>query len=154
MNYNKILEQIKKKPRVHGYTSLDTETKLSPIHGLGLFAIKNIDKDKVVTVWGGCITTKEEIKKLSKNIGFEYALEIYPGFYIAERKESELDSSDFINHSCSENSKIINRLVMITKRKIKKGEELTADFSNKTGKGMRFKCNCGDKNCKKIVYFD
>lgn len=156
MNYNKILLQVKKKPRVHGYISPDTETRLSPIHGLGLFAKINIVKGKTVVVWGGFIKTKEEIKKLSKDIGFEYALEIYPGFYIAEGNKKELDSSDFVNHSCVANCKIINKLVMITKRNIKKGEELTSDFSNKSNKGMSFNCNCncGNKSCKKVVYFD
>ncbi len=154
MNYKKILKQLKKKPRVHGYVSPATETRVSPIQGLGLFAKRNIKKGEVVAVWGGCVTTKQEIEKLSKSISYHYALELYPGFYLAERNLSELDSSDFINHSCSSNSKILNRFVMVTKRNINKGDELTADFSNHTKKGERFICNCGSTNCREIIYFD
>lgn len=154
MNYKKILAQLKKKPRVHGYISPNTEVRLSPIDGLGLFAIKDIDKGEIVAVWGGCVALKKEIEKFPEDIGYNYSLELYPNFYLAERKESELDSSDFINHSCLANCKNINTIIMITKRTIKKGEELTSDFSNKLTRGNNFLCNCGAKNCKKVIYFD
>ncbi len=154
MNYKKILNQVKKRPRVHGYISPNTETKLSLIHGLGLFSKRVINKNEIVAVWGGCIATKNEIEKLPKDIGYEYALEIYPGYYLAEVKESELDSSDFVNHSCSPNCKIVNKFTMISKRKIKKGEELTSDFSNHKMNGHNFLCNCGAKNCKKKTFFN
>ena len=154
MNYNKIFLQIKKRPRFHGYVSPDTETSFSLIHGLGLFAKKDIKKGEVVAIWGGCVVTDKEIIKFPKNIGYNYALEIFPGFYLAEKKESELDSSDFINHSCFPNSKIINKFIMVTKHCVNKGEELTSDFSNSKNNGKNFICNCGTKKCRKIVYFD
>ncbi len=154
MNYKKLLLNLKKRPRVHGYISPLSETRISPIQGLGLFAKQEIPKGEVVAAWGGRVTTKKEISKLPKDIGFNYALELYPGFYLAERSISELDSADFINHSCSSNCTIKERFIMITKRSIKKGEELTADFSNHTNKGGKFMCNCGSKNCKKVIYFD
>jgi SET domain-containing protein len=149
MDYAKILAQLKKTPRVHGYVHPNTKTKLSRIHGLGLFSNKNFKKNTVIAVWGGCIVTKKEIQKLPKSIGFNYALEIHPGFFIAETSEIELDQSDFINHSCSPNCKIINQLTMITKREIKKGEELTCDFSSPTK--VKITCNCNSKNCKGFI---
>ena len=154
MNYNTLLLQISKKPRVHGYVSPLTKTKLSPIHGLGLFAKQNIKKGVVVAVWGGRVTTKKEIESLPKDVGYNYALELYPGFYLAETSLSQLDSSDFINHSCDPNCDIISTFVMITKRSILKGQELTADFSNNKTKGQKFTCNCGAEKCRKTVYFD
>ncbi len=149
-----MLAQLKKTPRVHGYISPKTETRISPIQGLGLFAKQNIQKGEIVAAWGGCVTTKSEIKRLSKDIGFHYALELYPGFYLAERNEKELDSADFINHSCNSNCKNINKFVMTAKRDIAKNEELTSDFSNHKKTGEKFTCNCGSKNCKKVIYFD
>ena len=154
MNYKKIIAQLKKKPRVNGYISPLAETRLSPIQGFGLFAKENIKKGTVVAGWGGQVTTKAEIKSLSADIVFHYALELYPGFYLAERRLLDLDSADFINHSCSPNCKNVNKFIMITKRGIKKGEELTSDFSNHTKKGEKFVCNCEAKNCKEVIYFD
>ena len=154
MDYNKILKQIKKTPRVHGYTSPLTETRLSSIQGLGLFAKKNIRKGTVVAAWGGRAITKKEIEHLKKEMGYNYALQLYPGFYLAETEISDLDTSDFINHSCSPNCKIVKRFLMVARRDIKKEEELTADFSNHSNKGQKLVCNCGSPNCRKVIYYD
>jgi SET domain-containing protein len=91
---------------------------------------------------------------LPSNIGYHYSLELYPGFYLAERNIPELDSADFINHSCSFNCKNVNKFIMVTRRNIKKDEELTSDFSNHKQHGQKFICNCGAKNCKKVIYYN
>lgn len=154
MNHKKILKQLKKQPRVHGYIPPYTETKLSQIHGLGLFAKRDIKKGTVVVAWGGRVITKKEISSLPKEISDHYALELHPGFYLAETKLSDLDSSDFVNHSCNPNCLIIKRFIMKAKKNIKKGEELTADFSSQRCSGKKLICRCGAQNCKKVVYFD
>jgi hypothetical protein len=43
---------------------------------------------------------------------------------------------------------------MVTRREIRKNEELTADFSNHSNEGQKFTCNCGSPNCRKVIYFD
>jgi SET domain-containing protein len=154
MTNKKTLSRLKKRPRIHGYISPHTETRISRIQGLGLFATKNIKKGTVVAAWGGCVTTTKEIKSLASSIGYHYALELYPGFYLAERSASELDSADFINHSCSANCKNVNKFIMATKRDVKKNEELTSDFSNHKKHGQKFFCNCGSEKCKRVIYFD
>ena len=138
---------------MHNYVAPQTETRLSPIHGLGLFAKKPIKKGEVVAAWGGKVTTEAELEKLPKDIGFHYALELYPGLYLAERCRDELDSADFINHCCRPSCRIKDRFVLITRRDIEKGEELTADFSSKAGQGKSFACRCGAPACKGVVYF-
>lgn len=154
MNYKRILSQLKRRPRVHGYVSPNAETRISRIEGLGLFAKKLIAKNAVVAAWGGCVTTAAEIKRLPKNIGYNYALHLYPGFYLAERSNEELDSADFINHSCEPNCKIVDKFIMITIRTITKNEELCADFSNHKRTGQKFVCNCGAKRCRGVIYYD
>jgi len=152
MNSASLLKSIKKRPTIDGYISPCVENRKSKIHGLGLFAKKTIRKGLIIAGWGGHIVTEKELSKLPKDISFNYALKIYKNLYLAEIKKSELDASDFINHSCNPNCKIINKLVVITKRDVKKGEELTCDFSLPKGK-LKTRCNCGSKNCKKTIYF-
>ncbi len=54
----------------------------------------------------------------------------------------------FVNHSCDANTSVKNKCD-IASRDIKKGEEITSDYSNQ---GVElFKCCCGSKNCKKII---
>lgn len=139
--------------RNHGYTAPGTIVKKSPIHDRGVFAAKNFKRGTVVAAWGGHILTKAEIRKLPQAISSNYALPVYPGFYIAEISRRELDNADFVNHSCEPNCIIKNSLVMITRRSIKKGEELTCDFDHGIGVGRRTRCHCGSRKCKRIVYF-
>lgn len=139
--------------RVHGYTAPETVVKKSPIDKLGLFSATNIPKNHVAAAWGGRVLTRKEIEQLPKGFRTNYALPIYPGLYIAESKSSDLDASDFINHSCDPNCRIVNRLVMLTNRRIRKGEELTADFDCGPKFGVRTLCRCNSKRCRHAVYF-
>ncbi len=139
--------------RVHGYTAPETEVRPSPIDKLGLFAKVDIPIRTVVAAWGGRILTETEIKRLPAKFRTNYALPLYPGFYIAETKEKDLDASDFINHSCDPNCRIINLLVMVTQRRIRAGEELTSDFDSGPDLGIKSRCGCGSEKCRHIVYF-
>jgi hypothetical protein len=143
----------KKHRRIHGYISLETEVRKSPINGLGLFSKRTIPKSTVAAAWGGRILTKDEIRKLPKKFRTNYALPLYPGFYIAETASKDLDSADFINHSCEPNCMIKNFLIMITRRNIRPDEELTADFDSGPEFGVKTKCHCGSRKCRKLVYF-
>lgn len=139
--------------RVHGYIALETEVRPSPIDKLGLFAKRDIPRGTVVAAWGGRILTRTEIDGLPARFRTNYSLPIYPGFYLAEAKAEDLDASDFINHSCDPNCHIVNFLIMLAKRRIKAGEELTADFDCGRKSGVRSACHCGSGKCRRFVYF-
>ncbi|PIP76091.1 hypothetical protein CO134_00330 [Candidatus Kuenenbacteria bacterium CG_4_9_14_3_um_filter_39_14] len=55
----------------------------------------------------------------------------------------------YINHSCNPNTEVIDNCDMAI-RDIKKGEEITSDYS-KDNAVIHFRCNCGSKNCKKSI---
>lgn len=139
--------------RIHGYTAPETEVRRSAIDKLGLFAKTTLPQGKVVAGWGGRILTQKEILKLPAKFKTNYALPLYPGFYIAESGNNDLDSADFINHSCEPNCRIVNLLIMITKRRIRSGEELTANFNHGPKYGRKTKCHCGAVKCRGVVYF-
>lgn len=55
------------------------------------------------------------------------------------------------NHSCDPNTQY-SGLNVIAKKEIKKGEELTLDYTSFLNNEMEsFICNCGAPNCKKII---
>ena len=147
-----MLEQLKKTPRVNGYTSPKAEPRISPIQGIGIFAKERIKKGEVVAAWGGRVTTKEEIEKLPEEIAYNYALMLYPGFYLAERDLTELDAADFFNHACEPNCVIVDRFVLLCDKDIEAGEEVTADFSSDRHEGGSFVCKCGSKKCKGTIW--
>jgi len=122
--------------------------KTSGINRKGVFAIKNITKGEVVNIWHPKkIVSKEEMKRLSKD-DQNHTTPTEDGNYmvmgIPER---------FVNHSCSPNT-YVNKKRDITLRDIKKGEEITSDYSINGIDNWKMACLCGSKNCRKIVYGD
>ncbi len=58
-----------------------------------------------------------------------------------------------INHSCDPNMGIKGRVEFVALRNIKKGEELTFDYSiTEEDIFWKFKCNCGSKKCRRVLY--
>jgi len=121
----------------------DIIIKKSKIHGKGAFANRNFKKGEVVIKYNLKKLTKEEYEKLpekekhyvSKENG-EYFLFLPPERYV--------------NHSCNLNTNAIDNCDIAIKD-IKKGEEITGDYSKENIPNLNMKCNCGDKKCKKII---
>ena len=61
VDYQSLLKQIERTPRVNGYVSPKTETRFSSIQGLGLFATEIIPEGEVVAAWGGKVRKSEQI---------------------------------------------------------------------------------------------
>lgn len=63
---------------------------------------------------------------------------------------------DYINHSCSPNSKISksrNQLFLVAVKEILKGNEITIDYSTilASDDNWKMKCCCGYKNCRGTI---
>ena len=65
----------------------------------------------------------------------------------------ELDSlpGAYVNHSCSPNGYWRGRSLFAWKR-ICPGEEITVDYSIAEVLPWRFKCKCGERNCRGTIY--
>jgi len=64
----------------------------------------------------------------------------------------------YMNHSCNSNAGIINDRKLIANKDIKKGEEITIDYSTldiesltQGKKQLMMECKCGSKNCRKVI---
>ena len=116
----------------------------SKIQGNGVFANTNFKKGEVVMKWDASILlTKKEAKKIPKRYG-KY-LVFFKGRYIFAQSPEK-----YLNHSCEPNTKEGN-LCDVATRNIKKGEELTTDYSIDAPHHYKMKCNCKNEKCKKIV---
>ena len=131
--------------------------KKSKVHGTGVFAKKNIPEDtRILEYVGDKITKKEADRRAEYNLeNFKKDKSKLPGFFIFElNKRHDIDgdvkynTAKYINHSCDPNS-FCKNYCDIAKRDIKKGEEITEDYSKENNPDFRMKCNCGSKNCKK-----
>ncbi len=133
--------------------------KKSKISGKGIFTKKQIKKgEHICTLKGEIISLKEDIERINKGvIEHSHSLQIDKETYI----DLDLFSKTF-NHSCSPNSFIKRKNELIAIRNIKKGEEITYDYSTtmddnekkikEAGRTLwTCKCNCGAKNCRLII---
>ncbi len=56
----------------------------------------------------------------------------------------------YVNHSCVANTQVKD-FCDVAVRDISKGEEITSDYSEGLLSGFSMRCNCGSKNCRKII---
>lgn len=137
------------------YLTKKAEVRKSNIEGKGVFAKKKIKKGEIISIWGGDIVTEKEYDLLSKkNRRYgRYGAKILDGFYLATHNIKEKrEPTDFFNHSCDPNAGIKGQIILVAMRDIKSGEEITFDYGmNSDDSDDYFQCNCGSKNCRKII---
>ena len=119
----------------------------SPIHGLGLFAGRDISGGEIVLEYSGeKISKAESIQRCSEENSFV--------FYLDEQFDldgnTESNPARFLNHSCSPNcvvEKIEGRLLVVAQRAVAAAEELTFNYSYDLTDYHEHPCNCGAERC-------
>ncbi len=123
----------------------------SRIHGLGVRAIKPIKKGEAVAVLGGWVVPRSEIKSYWRQQG-HVGIQIHDDFYIVPPNRKELELYGVFNHSCGPNSGFGDESVILYAiRNIKPGEEIVFDYAFCELDKPAFRCECGSKNCRKII---
>ncbi|MFC2135656.1 SET domain-containing protein [Bacteroidota bacterium] len=123
----------------------DIVIKKSKINGLGVFANRDFNKGEIVLKWDTShILTKEQVAELSENEK-KYTLTYEKGKFLLLHPPER-----FVNHSCDANTAVENYCDAAIK-KIKKGEEITSDYTKYDEFSFNIICNCGSKNCRGIV---
>lgn len=116
----------------------DIIIKKSKISGKGVFAKRNFSKGEIILKWKPKLIKKSEIEKLSKR-NRTFIQKIGKNSYLMQAPER------YVNHSCDPNT-IAKNKSDIAARNIKRGEEITSDYSGQGAKS--FKCECGGRTCK------
>lgn len=124
----------------------DIVIKKSKISGLGVFANRNFRKGEVVLKWRmSKILTKPQADKLSKKLK-NYIFRICRNKYVLQQSPER-----YVNHSCIANT-YVRGTCDIASRNIKKGEEITSNYTPEAIH-VSFKCRCGKKNCRRLIYY-
>lgn len=118
--------------------------KKSGIQGKGLFASGLIKKGEVVNVWHPKkVVLKKELSHLST-----YEMKYVEPW--GKGKHAVMGIPErYVNHSCDPNT-FVSRRRDVALHEIKKGEEITSDYSS-LGTQDSFLCRCGKKNCRKHI---
>lgn len=129
----------------------------SGIHNRGMFALEDIPKaTRIIEYVGEKITKKEsekrclewEKKARKRGAGLVYIFDLDKHFDLDGNVPG--NPAKYINHSCEENCEAIDedgRIYIYSKRKIKKGDELSFDYGYELEHFMDHPCLCGSEKC-------
>jgi SET domain-containing protein len=123
----------------------------SEIAGRGLVAVEAISKSEVVAVKGGHIVTSEQLRSMPERLQ-DSDVQITDDLHLVALTEDEYESVMlFINHSCEPNVGFAGNVVLVAKRDIDAGEELTTDYAMFDDYEGSMDCACGRPACRRRV---
>lgn len=118
-------------------------------HCIGVYANKDFNKGEFIMEFRGRIYKIKDDPRgwNSKN---NHYLQIGKDICLGPTKTHD----NYINHSCNPNSgvKISDKVLLLAIKDIKKGEEITFDYSTTMEEdNWEMDCSCGNKICRKII---
>ncbi len=135
----------------HRWLTPKVKVSKSNIFGYAPFAIKDIRKGELIRVTAGIVIPKKDIEKYRKIMGFAADLQVDDNFFLGPSDDNEKKDTGLFNHSCDPNVGFLDSIRIIAIRNIKAGEELTLDYAFFDSYFKPFKCDCGSKNCRKMI---
>ena len=122
----------------------DVVVKKSKINCMGAFADRDFKKGELVIKWDTSDSfSQEEVDRMSPEE--RKYITCFKGKYTMMKSPGR-----YVNHSCDP-SVYLENFLYIAKRDIKKGEEITTDYSDEMISDQVMKCACGNKNCRGII---
>ncbi|MFC1629628.1 SET domain-containing protein [Patescibacteria group bacterium] len=121
----------------------DVIVKKSKIHEKGVFADRDFKKGEVVIKYNLEKLTKEEFENLSEKEK-HFTVKEDDSYFLF------LSPERYVNHSCEPSTNSVDKCDIAIKD-IKKGEEITGDYSKENVPGLNMKCNCGSDNCRGTI---
>jgi uncharacterized protein len=118
----------------------------SLISAKGILAQENIKKGEIIAYVRGpkkhlWVHTKQDANLGPNWIGMSARVWVDPSWPF-----------NYINHSCNPNGGIQGKTRFRAMRDIRKGEEITMDYSTTECSPLwEMKCLCGEKNCRKTI---
>jgi SET domain-containing protein len=113
--------------------------------GLGIFAIRDIKKDEIITEFTGPVVTIPEFDGIPDEV-VDHLFNIGVDKYIIAREPGVRT-----NHSCEPNAGIVGDVSLVAMRDIKAGEEVTFDYSTIIADAWELECQCGSDLCRKRI---
>ena len=121
----------------------------SPLHGQGVFAEERIARGAVVAIGGGQVTSS--LAKVPHDRDYIGILD--ERYVIGPLDYDHPEPNWLINHRCDANLKLIGRLVLVTRRDISPGEELSLDYTPIAAgpHPWSMQCHCGAPSCRGMI---
>ena len=139
--------------RLHSWLSPKCRVAASPLQGFGVFAAENFNLGELVAVWGGVIYTAAEIEALGEQFPHfrTHPFEVTAGFFMGSTSLTAIDDAERFNHSCSPTVGVKGQILVLTRRAVTAGEELTFDYDTTDLSPHPFQCRCGAEACRQTI---
>ncbi len=125
----------------------------SKVAGTGLLAQERIAQGELIAVWGGHLMTFYELQQLSEDVR-GHPVQIWHNLFVGPVDINSLEPVDYMNHSCDPNCGVKGQIIVVARRDIAPGEELTFDYSTTDTVGLDMECSCGAPSCRRRVTSD
>lgn len=114
-----------------------------------MFAAKPFAAGEVVAVWGGKVYTAEEVGRLARCFPHfdTHTVSVWPGYYLGSENLFECDDAELFNQSCNAYVGIRGQIVLVARRAVPAGVELTFDYDKTEVAAKPFECQCDDSKC-------
>jgi len=125
------------------------EVRDSGKKGKGIFALQDIKKGEEILFFSGKVVEVEDESKYSEHVREHW----HPIDYTGKKIVYVLPESPwmYLNHSCELNAGLKNDRYLVALKNIAKGEEVNIDYSTLFLECWSMKCECGSKNCRKLI---
>lgn len=137
----------------------------SPLAGMGLFVTEPVRAGEILY-----FDTRDSLERNSYSLKeveafTEAERAIFDNFHYQYREDryhgpktrEDICPVDFMNHSCDPNAMLYSDCLMVARRHMYRGDEITYDYSTTefqpylTGEVIFEKCLCGEKSCRGLV---
>ncbi|MCC7160871.1 MAG: SET domain-containing protein-lysine N-methyltransferase [Anaerolineae bacterium] len=127
------------------YLTPKAHARRKPNGQMGIFAREHIERDEIVTVWGGEILSRDAMLALPE-AARQHVMQVEEEFFLGG---GGADETNYFNHSCDPNVGLSGQMVLRAMREILPGEEICFDYATCDGSPYdEFDCQCGAVNCR------
>jgi len=123
---------------------MDVIVKESKIDKKGVFANRDFQKGEMVIKWDSSHELTKEQAENASDKNKHYISNTNEKYILMQSPER------YVNHSCEANTSAKNFSDVAIKN-IKKGEEITGNYSEESLQGEEMTCKCESKNCRKVI---
>lgn len=118
----------------------------SDISGKGVFAKQDLKKGETAFILKGGLRPFN-MRNEQDSLAYPNWIGIGKNLWIDPKKPA-----NYLNHSCNPNLGVRGKLLFVALKNIKKGEEITVDYSiTEADTFWYMKCLCESKECRKII---
>lgn len=117
--------------------------------GWGSFAVERIAAGTTVAGFGGWVVTHDTLGTFSHDRQGR-SIQIDENLYLVSDETPE--PGDMLNHSCEPSCGLVGATILVARRDIEVGEELTFDYATCDSSDYdEFTCLCAEPSCRGVV---